>query len=129
MHVSATKPTASAARQVAEVETALTQHKVIGLLFYNPAAADDQADKTELAAAATKPGVVKVAVPVTDVAKFTMLTNTVPVSGSPTLILIDRQRRGEHDRRLRRPLRDRAAPERAGGREVALRAPSPLPRT
>jgi hypothetical protein len=88
--VPAIKPVAGAKAQVAQVETALNQHKVVGLLFYNPAASDDVAVKAELAAAATRPGVVKVAAPVTDVAKFTMLTNTVPVSSSPTLILIDR---------------------------------------
>src|SRR5947209_3892515 len=44
----------------------------------------------ELAAAATHSVVVKVAVPVSAISSFTMLTNTVPVSTSPTLILIDR---------------------------------------
>ena len=89
-HVTATKPTAGAKSAVAKVETALTQHKVVGLLFYNPAASDDLAVKAELAASATRRGVVKVAVPVTDVAKFTMLTDSVPVSSSPTLVMIDR---------------------------------------
>jgi hypothetical protein len=88
--VTATKPAAGAKSAVAQVETALNQHKVVGLLFYNPAASDDLAVKSELAASATRPGVVKVAVPVTDVAKFTMLTDSVPVSSSPTLVLIDR---------------------------------------
>ena len=75
--------------QVAIVDSALAQHEVIGVLFYNPLASDDQAVRTELAKAPTRPGVVKLAVPVTDIASFTMLTNTVPVSSSPTLILID----------------------------------------
>jgi hypothetical protein len=89
-HVTATKPAAGAKSAVAQVETALTQHKVVGLLFYNPAASDDLAVRAELAASATRRGVVKVAVPVTDVAKFTMLTDSVPVSSSPTLVMIDR---------------------------------------
>lgn len=84
------KPASGVKAQVAEVEAALVHHEVIGVLFYNPLATDDQAVKTELAKAATRPGVVKVAVPVTDIASFTMLTNTVPVSSSPTLIMIDR---------------------------------------
>jgi hypothetical protein len=83
-------PTAQAQGQVNQVEDAVSDHKVVGLLFYNPAATDDQAVKGELAAAATRPGVVKVAVPVSAISKFTMLTNTVPVTSSPTLILIDR---------------------------------------
>jgi hypothetical protein len=83
-------PAAQAQSQVNQVEDAVADHRVVGLLFYNPAAADDQAVKGELAAAATRPGVVKVAVPVSAISKFTMLTNTVPVSSSPTLILIDR---------------------------------------
>ena len=89
-HVAATKPTSGAKSAVGQVETALAQHKVVGLLFYNPAASDDLGVKTELAAAGTRQNVVKVAVPVTDVAQFTMLTSTVPVSSSPTLVLIDR---------------------------------------
>jgi hypothetical protein len=89
-HVAATKPVGASKSAVARVEVALSRHKVVGLLFYNPAASDDQAVKTELSAAATRPGVVKMAVPVTDVAQFTMLTNTVPVSSSPTLVMIDR---------------------------------------
>jgi hypothetical protein len=87
-----TKPasTASAQTQAAEVEAAITEHKVVGLLFYNPAATDDVATKAELAAAATKPGVLKLAVPVSEISSFKAITDTVPVSSSPTLIVIDR---------------------------------------
>ncbi len=76
--------------QVNEVEQAIEQHKVVGLLFYNPLASDDVAVKGELAAAATAPGIVKVAVPVNNIASFKMITDEVPVSSSPTLIVIDR---------------------------------------
>jgi hypothetical protein len=89
-HVAAVKPAAGAKSAVTRVDAALAQHKVVGLLFYNPSASDDLAVKAELAAAATRAGVVKVAVPVTDVAQFTMLTDSVPVSSSPTLVMIDR---------------------------------------
>jgi hypothetical protein len=76
--------------QVSQVVHAIAQHKVVGLLFYNPLASDDRAVKAELAAAATKAGVVKVAVPVSDISTFKAITDTVPVSSSPTLIIIDR---------------------------------------
>jgi hypothetical protein len=91
-HVAAAKPApAGAARaHVAEVERAISQHKVVGLLFYNPSAPDDAAVKAELAAAATRRGVVKMAVPVNEVSNFPMITNTVPVTGTPTLVVIDR---------------------------------------
>jgi hypothetical protein len=89
-HVAATKPAPGSKSPVAEVETALTHHKVVGLLFYNPSATDDVAVKSELAAASTRTGIVKVAVPIADVAQFTMLNNSVPVSSSPTLVMIDR---------------------------------------
>jgi hypothetical protein len=75
--------------QVGQVEAALSQHKVIGLLFYNPAASDDAAVATELAAAQVAPGVVKIAVPVSEVSQFPMVTATVPVTSSPTLLLIN----------------------------------------
>jgi hypothetical protein len=91
-HIAVSKAAAADAAhgQVAELERAIAQHKVVGLLFYNPKASDDAAVKTELAKAAAKPGVVKMAVPVTAVSSFPMITNTVPVSGTPTLVLIDR---------------------------------------
>jgi hypothetical protein len=89
-HVAATKAAPGSKRPVAQVETALAQHKVVGLLFFNPSATDDLAVKSELAAASTRAGIVKVAVPITDVAQFTMLNNSVPVSSSPTLVMIDR---------------------------------------
>jgi hypothetical protein len=84
------KPSTGAQSQVNQVEQAIAQHKVVGLLFYNPQASDDVAVKGELAAAATARAIVKVAVPVSDVASFKMVTSTVPVNSSPTLIVIDR---------------------------------------
>jgi hypothetical protein len=88
----ASKPARAAASrsQVSELERAVTQHKVVGLLFYNPSASDDAAVKTELATAKTTRGVVKLAVPVSEVSSFMMITNTIPVTSTPTLIVIDR---------------------------------------
>jgi len=101
-HSASTRPTrtaaasgkasaASAEKQVSEVESALSAHKVVALLFYNPAAADDQAVKQELAAAAAPAGkVVKVAVPVSELSRFAVVSNQIPVTTAPTLLIIDR---------------------------------------
>jgi hypothetical protein len=73
------------------VVAAVAARKVVALLFYNPQAADDQAVKQELAAISTHGGrVFKVAVPLSEVTSYTAVTNQVPVSSSPTLVLIDR---------------------------------------
>ena len=75
------------------VERALRARKVIALLFYNPAAADDRAVRLELAAvAAPGPQVLRLAVPLSELARYTVVTSQVPVEGSPTLVVIDRAR-------------------------------------
>lgn len=77
----------------AAVVHALATHKVVALLFYNPAATDDKAVKQELATVPTHAGkVVKMSVQVNRLAKYSMVTNQVPVQVSPTLVLIDRAR-------------------------------------
>ena len=71
------------------VQTALRKHKVVAMLFYNPAAADDEAVKHELATVATHRGrVVKLAIPLGEIANYTAVTEQVPVNFSPTLVLI-----------------------------------------
>jgi hypothetical protein len=73
------------------VEAALRTNKVLALLFYNGAAADDRAVRKELAAVpAHKAHVVTFAVPLSELAQYTVVTNQVPVTSSPTLVLIDR---------------------------------------
>jgi hypothetical protein len=73
------------------VQRALKSHKVIALLFFNPAAADDVAVKHELAAIPTRHGrVVKLSVPLTELSHYTTVTDQVQVDYSPTLVLIDR---------------------------------------
>ena len=75
------------------VAHALASRKVLALLFYNPAATDDRAVKQELAAVPTHSGkVVKVAVPVNQLARFSIVTDQVPIQVSPTLVLIDKSR-------------------------------------
>ncbi len=71
------------------VDRALTEKKVLALLFYNPAASDDRAVKQELRAVPTHKGhVVKLAVPINQLGNYEGLTNEVPINESPTLVLI-----------------------------------------
>jgi hypothetical protein len=61
----------------------------VALLFYNPAAADDDAVKQELASVPThKRHVVKLAIPLSEASAFTAVTQQVPVNLSPTLVLV-----------------------------------------
>ncbi len=79
-------------RRLNPVDRALAAHKVVALLFYNPTAADDRVVDQELAAISTHGGqVVKLAVPLSQLSHYTVVTNQVPVSSSPTLVLIDRR--------------------------------------
>lgn len=79
------------AGEVSTVQTAVSDHKVLALLFYNPAGADDQAVKQELAAVSTHKGqVVKLSIPLNEAASFTNVTQQVPVNLSPTLVLVSR---------------------------------------
>jgi hypothetical protein len=82
---------AAARKRFSAVENALRSHKALALLFYNPAAADDQAVKQELAAVATHKGrVVKLTIPLSELARYSALTAKVPVNFSPTLVVIAR---------------------------------------
>jgi hypothetical protein len=81
----------TAAERFHAAQVALNQHKVLALLFYNPASADDRAVKSEMSSIPTHAGaVVKLAVPVQELAAYSGLLNQVPVNYSPTLMLIDR---------------------------------------
>ncbi len=82
-------PRQTVADSLSTVQAAVSAHKVVALLFYNPAAADDQAVKQELASVPThKRHVVKLAIPLNDAPAFTAVTQQVPVNLSPTLVLI-----------------------------------------
>jgi hypothetical protein len=86
--------TRSTAQQVSLVDTAIATHKVVAVLFYNPAASDDQAMDHELAAVPTHGGkVVRLAVPVSELTSFGIITQQVPVVTAPTLVLVDAARR------------------------------------
>ena len=92
---SGTKPGVTTPTQrLNAVDRAIAGHKVLALLFYNPAAADDQAVKHELRTIPARGGrVVKVAIPISEVASYPVVTNQVPVEGSPTLVIVDRAAR------------------------------------
>jgi hypothetical protein len=85
------KPVApSVATELSTLRNALAAHRVVAVLFYNPASADDQAMKQELAAVPAHHGeVVTLAVPVSELTQFAAITAQIPVVTAPTLILID----------------------------------------
>lgn len=73
------------------VARALAQRKVIALLFYNPAGYDDRAVKQELQSVPVHAGrVVKLAVPISELSRYSVVTTQVSVTTSPTLVLVDR---------------------------------------
>jgi hypothetical protein len=83
-------PSAATQHRLDVVTRALDAHKVVALLFYNPASADDRAVARELAAVPRHRGrVVKLAVPLSELSRYTVVTTQVPVNFSPTLVLID----------------------------------------
>jgi hypothetical protein len=85
--------TQSAASGVRTIQSAIRAGKVVAVLFYNGAAADDRAVKSELAAVPTHGGkVVKLAVPVSQLTKYSIVTQQIPVVTAPTLVLIDAKR-------------------------------------
>ena len=89
----ASKPasTATASQRLNVVDRAVADHKVLALLFYNPAAPDDQAVRRELSTIPTSGGrVVKLAVPLSELTNYPVITNQVLVESSPTLVIVDR---------------------------------------
>jgi hypothetical protein len=81
----------AAAARFHTVQVALQQHKVLAVLFYNPASADDRAVASELSSISTHGGaVVKLAVPIQELASYSGLLSQDPINYSPTLVLIDR---------------------------------------
>lgn len=85
------KHASAANRRLSLVEAALREKKVVAVLFYNSAATDDQAVRGELSAVPAHGGrVVKVAVPLTELGNYAVLTNQVPINESPTLVIVNR---------------------------------------
>jgi hypothetical protein len=78
------------ATRLSIVDGALRHHRVIAMLFYNPAAADDRVVKQELATVPRHNGkVVRLAVPISQVSDFPMISEQLSVSQSPTLVLVN----------------------------------------
>lgn len=73
----------------AAVQQALRSHKVLALLFYNPAGADDLAVRQELGTVPAHAGrVFKLAIPLSEIQNYLPITNQVPVNVSPTLVFV-----------------------------------------
>ncbi|MGZ4288170.1 MAG: hypothetical protein ACXVHB_27550 [Solirubrobacteraceae bacterium] len=90
------KHTVSPQQRQSVIENGLNHHKVLAILFFNPAAADDQAVKHELDEIPARGGkVVKLAVPLSELTRYPVITNQVQVTESPTLVLIDGQRKAD----------------------------------
>jgi hypothetical protein len=89
----AANASAAAAAAAKSVDSAIRAGKVVAILFYNDAAADDRAMKSELAAIPTHHGqVVKVAAPVSQLIQFSAVTQEIPVDTAPELVIIDHAR-------------------------------------
>jgi hypothetical protein len=72
------------------VQDAIREHKVLAILFFNPAAADDRAVAAELAQVTRpNPKVIGVVAPVSELTKFEVITTKVQVDTSPTLVFVD----------------------------------------
>jgi hypothetical protein len=92
-HVVRAAPHLTAAGRLRLATRALVAHKVLALLFFNPSAADDRAVDRELALVPVHRGaVVKLAVPLAEVASYASLAAQAPISTSPTLLIVDRTR-------------------------------------
>jgi hypothetical protein len=79
----------AAATRLGAVQRALHSHRVLALLFYNPAAPDDRAVRQELGNVPTHAGkVFKLTIPLNEMARYLAITNQVPVNVSPTLVLV-----------------------------------------
>jgi hypothetical protein len=92
----AVKHTVSPQQRQSMIEDGLNHHKVLAILFFNPAAADDQAVKRELDEIPARGGkVVKLAVPLSELTRYPVITNQVQVTESPTLVLIDGKRKAD----------------------------------
>jgi hypothetical protein len=86
----ATTPSSATSQRLGAVERALVQHRVVALLFYNSRAADDRAVRRELSSVPLHGGrVVRLAAPISELTHYPVVTNQVPVTVAPTLVLID----------------------------------------
>ena len=79
----------TSASRLSAVQNAMQSHHVVAMLFFNPAATDDRAVRHELAVVPAHRGrVVKLTIPLSEIANYTAVTQQVPVNFSPTLVLV-----------------------------------------
>ena len=82
----------AASRSNTQVERAISQGKVVVLLFWNSKASDDIATRGALRDLDRRGGKVFVrVVPIADVASYTSVTRGVKIAGSPTIVVVGRK--------------------------------------
>jgi len=90
-----TSPTAggSPGTRLDAVTRALQSGKALALLFFSPSGADDQAVKQELQSIPVLGGrVVKLAIPISELSNYPVVTSQVPINESPTLVIVNRSK-------------------------------------
>ena len=85
----AAHPHAGRASGPAAVDAALRAGRVVAILFYNPASADDLAVRSELLGLRTPRRVLKLAVPSGQIAAYSAITVSIPITITPTLVIVD----------------------------------------
>jgi hypothetical protein len=80
------------------VASALNQHKVVVLFFYEPAASDDQATRAAIRAVRAVAGASRVRLfqdTVGRISNYRRVVGSLGISQSPAMVVIDRNRKAE----------------------------------
>ena len=81
---------ATPARREKAVIRALRAHRVVVMLFFNPAGADDRLLRAELSSVPTRHGrVLALAAPLSELSRYPAITQQVAISGSPMLVIVN----------------------------------------
>jgi hypothetical protein len=93
----AAKPVPASARTLpAPVARAVQAHKVVVILFWNPAGSDDHAVRRALAGVSTRHGrVAKFADTMNHLARYTRITGMQAVTQTPTIVVVGRNGKGQ----------------------------------
>ena len=93
----AAKPVQASARTLpAPVARAVQAHKVVVILFWNPAGSDDHAVRRALAGVSTRHGrVAKFADTMNHLARYTRITGMQAVTQTPTIVVVGRNGKGQ----------------------------------
>lgn len=76
----------------AAVDAALQAGRPLALLFYNPAGADDRDVRAELLRLRLPARVLKLAVPIAQVARYTAISQQLAIDNAPTLVIVNHAR-------------------------------------